>query len=136
MKIVSQPAGFEPARGDPNGFQVHRLNHSATTAYIQVWYLFIYIYFNTTLYYIQLISNQTASQKWNISVPVLPQICCTRAAGSLFRGVRRTHWVEGEHCLKTKECKKSFLIFTYYLKQYFGSVDYCYGSGFGFKSCF
>ena len=25
------PAGFEPARGDPNGFQVHRLDHSATT---------------------------------------------------------------------------------------------------------
>ena len=24
-------AGFEPARGDPNGFLVHRLNHSATT---------------------------------------------------------------------------------------------------------
>ncbi|KAF4094618.1 hypothetical protein G5714_024640 [Onychostoma macrolepis] len=24
-------AGFEPARGDPNGFQVHRLNLSATT---------------------------------------------------------------------------------------------------------
>ena len=24
--------GFEPAREDPNGFLVHRLNHSATTA--------------------------------------------------------------------------------------------------------
>ena len=24
-------AGFEPARGNPNGFLVHRLNHSATT---------------------------------------------------------------------------------------------------------
>ena len=24
-------AGFEPARGDPNGFLVHRLNRSATT---------------------------------------------------------------------------------------------------------
>ena len=24
-------AGFEPAREDPNGFLVHRLNHSATT---------------------------------------------------------------------------------------------------------
>ena len=24
-------AGFEPARGDPNGFLVHRLNLSATT---------------------------------------------------------------------------------------------------------
>ena len=23
--------GFEPVRGDPNGFLVHRLNHSATT---------------------------------------------------------------------------------------------------------
>ena len=28
----SQPAGFEPARGNPIGFQVQRLNHSATTA--------------------------------------------------------------------------------------------------------
>ena len=28
----SQPAGFEPARGDPIGFQVQRLNRSATTA--------------------------------------------------------------------------------------------------------
>ena len=25
-------AGFEPAREDPNGFLVHRLNHSATSA--------------------------------------------------------------------------------------------------------
>ena len=25
-------AGFEPARGDPIGFQVQRLNHSAITA--------------------------------------------------------------------------------------------------------
>ena len=31
-KDVSQPAGFEPARGNPIGFQVQRLNHSATTA--------------------------------------------------------------------------------------------------------
>ena len=35
MKISNQieplSAGFEPARGDPNGFLVHRLNHSATT---------------------------------------------------------------------------------------------------------
>ena len=27
------PAGFEPTRGDPIGFQVQRLNHSATTAW-------------------------------------------------------------------------------------------------------
>ena len=31
--VLTQPAGFEPARGDPNGFQVHRLNRSATTAF-------------------------------------------------------------------------------------------------------
>ena len=31
-KHHTQPAGFEPARAEPNGFQVHRLNHSATTA--------------------------------------------------------------------------------------------------------
>ncbi len=30
--MYSQPAGFEPARGNPIGFQVQRLNHSATTA--------------------------------------------------------------------------------------------------------
>ena len=30
---VSLSAGFEPARGDPNGFLVHRLNHSATTTH-------------------------------------------------------------------------------------------------------
>ena len=29
-------AGFEPAREDPNGFQVHRLNHSATTTVFDV----------------------------------------------------------------------------------------------------
>ena len=28
----AQSAGFEPARAEPNGFLVHRLNHSATTA--------------------------------------------------------------------------------------------------------
>ena len=32
QKSFSQPAGFEPARGDPIGFQVQRLNRSATTA--------------------------------------------------------------------------------------------------------
>ena len=30
-KFLSLSAGFEPARGNPNGFLVHRLNHSATT---------------------------------------------------------------------------------------------------------
>ena len=30
--MISQSAGFEPARGDPIGFQVQRLNHSATAA--------------------------------------------------------------------------------------------------------
>ena len=31
-KNISLWTGFEPAQGAPNGFQVHRLNHSATTA--------------------------------------------------------------------------------------------------------
>ena len=31
-KISSLPTGFEPVRAEPNGFRVHRLNHSATTA--------------------------------------------------------------------------------------------------------
>ena len=31
-KKHAQSAGFEPARAEPNGFLVHRLNHSATTA--------------------------------------------------------------------------------------------------------
>jgi hypothetical protein len=30
--IISQSAGFEPARALPIGFKVQRLNHSATTA--------------------------------------------------------------------------------------------------------
>ena len=29
---ISQSAGFEPARAEPNRFLVYRLNHSATTA--------------------------------------------------------------------------------------------------------
>ena len=29
---TSQSTGFEPVRAEPNGFLVHRLNHSATTA--------------------------------------------------------------------------------------------------------
>ena len=32
MQKDSLRAGFEPARGDPIGFQVQRLNHSAITA--------------------------------------------------------------------------------------------------------
>ena len=28
---TASPTGFEPVREDPNGFLVHRLNHSATT---------------------------------------------------------------------------------------------------------
>ena len=31
-KKYSLPTGFEPVRGDPIGFRVQRLNHSATTA--------------------------------------------------------------------------------------------------------
>lgn len=34
IKILTLRAGFEPARGDPIGFQVQRLNHSAITACI------------------------------------------------------------------------------------------------------
>ena len=30
---MSQLAGFEPTRAEPIGFQVQRLNHSATTAH-------------------------------------------------------------------------------------------------------
>lgn len=32
----SLSAGFEPAQEDPNGFLVHRLNHSATTTFTEV----------------------------------------------------------------------------------------------------
>ncbi len=32
MKKITQSAGFEPARAEPNRFLVYRLNHSATTA--------------------------------------------------------------------------------------------------------
>ena len=32
FKKNSLRTGFEPAREDPNGFQVHRLNHSAIAA--------------------------------------------------------------------------------------------------------
>ena len=32
VKMLSQLAGFEPTRAEPIGFQVQRLNHSATTA--------------------------------------------------------------------------------------------------------
>ena len=32
QKRLSQLAGFEPTRAEPIGFQVQRLNHSATTA--------------------------------------------------------------------------------------------------------
>ena len=31
-KNCTLPTGFEPVRAEPNGFRVHRLNHSATTA--------------------------------------------------------------------------------------------------------
>ena len=34
QKNLSLPTGFEPVRAEPNGFRVHRLNHSATTAYV------------------------------------------------------------------------------------------------------
>merc|ERR1711873_204290 len=33
LKKLSQLAGFEPTRAEPIGFQVQRLNHSATTAH-------------------------------------------------------------------------------------------------------
>ena len=38
LKQISQLAGFEPTRAEPIGFQVQRLNHSATTAcVVYVW---------------------------------------------------------------------------------------------------
>ena len=37
LKKYSLPTGFEPVRAEPNGFRVHRLNHSATTAYVPIW---------------------------------------------------------------------------------------------------
>ena len=36
VKKRTQRAGVEPARGDPIGFQVQRLNHSAIAAYEEV----------------------------------------------------------------------------------------------------
>ena len=41
LKKISQPAGFEPARGNPIGFRVQRLNHSATTAGWNAYCIFI-----------------------------------------------------------------------------------------------
>ena len=35
-KSISQLAGFEPTRAEPIGFQVQRLNHSATTAQVRL----------------------------------------------------------------------------------------------------
>ena len=35
-KSISQLAGFEPTRAEPIGFQVQRLNHSATTARVRL----------------------------------------------------------------------------------------------------
>ena len=54
-KNVAQSAGFEPARGDPNGFLVHRLNHSATTAgltlrlttYTSIQFLLLYLLYDS-----------------------------------------------------------------------------------------
>ena len=37
QKYRPSPAGFEPARAEPNGFQVHRLNHSAKVTWINSW---------------------------------------------------------------------------------------------------
>ena len=39
-KNLALRAGFEPARGDPIGFQVQRLNHSAITA-CEKWYFYL-----------------------------------------------------------------------------------------------
>ena len=43
IKRLSQLAGFEPTRAEPIGFQVQRLNHSATTAQIPSPYLLIWL---------------------------------------------------------------------------------------------
>ena len=32
QKQKTTPVGFEPTRAEPNGFLVHRLNHSATVS--------------------------------------------------------------------------------------------------------
>ena len=43
-KNLTQSTGFEPVRAEPNGFLVHRLNHSATTAFGYVAHIFFFIY--------------------------------------------------------------------------------------------
>ena len=42
----AQSAGFEPARAEPNGFLVHRLNHSATTAMKFTMFIIVFIAIN------------------------------------------------------------------------------------------
>jgi hypothetical protein len=43
IRKLSQSAGFEPAWGNPIGFRVQRLNHSATTALDNGDYIFYFI---------------------------------------------------------------------------------------------
>jgi hypothetical protein len=48
MEPNTTPTGFEPARVEPNGFQVHRLNHSAIVSSQLYYYTIVLVGFEPT----------------------------------------------------------------------------------------
>ena len=75
-KMHSLSTGFEPVRAKPNGFQVHRLNHSATTALGKGGIKKVCIFENCLSYFNQLLS-------W-LTVPIRIQLLHRRHRGNLY----------------------------------------------------
>ena len=77
-KLISLRAGFEPAREDPIGFQVQRLNHSAITAHYHLqgeMFIFKYDITSSTLdtshFKNQKMSEKCGTKTWLVTAKAL-----------------------------------------------------------------
>ena len=107
-KIISLRAGFEPAREDPIGFQVQRLNHSAITARYNLqgeMFIFKYDITSSTLDTSSHFKNQKMSEKcgtkaWLVTAKALLLTYGVEKVIQLKSTVVMVHF-----CLKRKACR-------------------------------
>ena len=72
-KIVSTRMGFEPTRAEPIGLAVQRLNHSATSSYVNVFLIFchskhLYCHLHCVMSILPIVSNQNKTVKGSTGI--------------------------------------------------------------------
>ena len=101
-KLISLRAGFEPAREDPIGFQVQRLNHSAITAHcVFPGEMFIFITLDTSSHFKnQKMSEKCGTKTWLVTAKALLLTYSVEQVIQLKSTVVMVHF-----CLKRKACR-------------------------------